>query len=167
MSSDHSALPITEWILDKVINLPEHAGWDDYGGWGQALSLAYYIIPAVPLVAVGALNGYAADEVTHYVVEPISLTIDKLAEVTGVSKAEDNAAAAAAADSSAEEPGTFDADGDGAPDGSGQGGYGAAADEPADTFDADADGAPDGSSQGGYGGDAGGYGGDAGDAGSD
>lgn len=74
MSEEHSFIPITEVLLDKVVNLPAHQGWSDAG------ALVYYSTVAVPATAVAAVGGFAADEIDHYVVTPVTAVTDALAD---------------------------------------------------------------------------------------
>jgi hypothetical protein len=73
--SDHNEVPVTSWVLDKVVHEPA-----ENLPWGAAV---VYFVAASPVIGAAALGGYAADEINHFVVEPATATLEKLAEITG------------------------------------------------------------------------------------
>jgi hypothetical protein len=52
-----SYVPVTEWVLDKMITVP-------YENLETPAALAYFVV-ASPAIGVGAINGYAIDELSH------------------------------------------------------------------------------------------------------
>jgi hypothetical protein len=70
-----SYIPVTEWVLDKMITVP-------YENLETPAALAYFVL-ASPAIGYGAIAGYAVDEVHHYIVTPVDATLGKLADIVG------------------------------------------------------------------------------------
>jgi hypothetical protein len=70
-------IPITKWVLDKVITVP-------YEHLPKPVSFAYFATIGVPIIGIGALGGFAADKVNHYVVHPAIAALEKLADAPEV-----------------------------------------------------------------------------------
>ena len=70
-----SYIPVTEWVLDKMITVP-------YENLETPAALAYFVVASLPIGA-GALAGYAVDEVHHYIVTPVDATLGTLADIVG------------------------------------------------------------------------------------
>jgi hypothetical protein len=63
-------LPITEWVLDKVITVPAE-------NLEEPAAIGYFIV-AGPVIGVAALGGYAADELNHLIVHPTAMMVDAI-----------------------------------------------------------------------------------------
>jgi hypothetical protein len=65
-----SGIPITEWVLDKVITVPAE-------NLPEPAAIGYFIF-AAPVIATAAVGGYAADEISHYIVHPVTEVVDAI-----------------------------------------------------------------------------------------
>ena len=77
-------LAVTQWVLDKVVTAPA----ENLPTWA---AVVYFASPiGIGAVGIGALAGFAVDEVNHYVVHPAIATLETLAEVTGAADGVDS-----------------------------------------------------------------------------
>jgi hypothetical protein len=71
-------LPVTSWVLDKVITAPA----ENLPTWA---AIAYFATPVGwAAVGFGAANGFLLDEINHYVIHPAIGTAEMLGEITGI-----------------------------------------------------------------------------------